>query len=177
MKKKVIMLLALAAVCAAAAASGSTGPTLQGKMAVATLAAPVTAERPQAGGGFNMVFEERSRTLGFWLRFGHLSGDAISAQLRIQLPGATAPVVITLCKPCKTSLVKRTLALKSRTAALISKSLRVEDNQGFSGLSVSVNTRANPTGELGGPVYYLCNPCPDVLHRCLNSHDPSCGAQ
>lgn len=164
MRHRVIVLLALVAACsgaAAAAMAGSTSSPLSGTMGVAVLKAPAGVENSEAGGGFAMVFNQKGRTLAYWLRFTGLASQVTSAQIYVGSPSAPGSAVVTLCSPCKASFNQHTLRLlQSRQVALLAKNLRAQSSQGFSRLFVRVKTAANPNGEIEGAIPYLCNPCP-----------------
>ena len=163
MRHRVIVLLALVAACsgaAAAAMAGSTSSPLSGSMGVAVLKAPAEVESPAAGGGFAMVFNQKGRTLAYWLRFTGLASNVTSAQIYVGSLSAPGSAVVTLCSPCKTSFVQHTVHLQSLQVALLAKNLRAQGSQGFSRLFVRVKTAANPNGEIEGAIPYLCNPCP-----------------
>jgi hypothetical protein len=176
MRNKAIVALALVVAwsgAVVAVTAGSSGSALAGSMGVAVLRAPAEVGQPNESGGFAMVFNQQQRTLVFWLHFGHLSSTVTSAGIYAgSAPGAA---LVTLCSPCKTSLVKYSVHLTSRQVALLAKNLRIQDSQGFSQLAVSVNTAENPNGEVQGAIPYLCNPCPSPPPKFCKPSRNGCG--
>jgi len=145
--KKAFVTLAVVAITAALAAG--IGVAAVGKEATYKLSAKLSAARevpkpkgvPAAATG-TFTGTLKGKTLKFKLTFSGLSGKAVAAHIHKGKAGTAGPVLVTLCGPCKSPVVK-TLTVTSAQRDVIEKSLATY---------VNVHTPKNLGGEIRGQV-------------------------
>jgi len=143
--KKLVSTLALVAVAALAAASLAFGghrasPVMIGAKLTAAEEVPAQVVKDTKAKG-SFTGDITGKTLTWSLTFSGLTGPATAAHIHMAAMGASGPVVVPLCGPCKSG-VKGTATL---SAALLS-ALKTHK------LYVNVHTAKNPNGEIRGQV-------------------------
>ena len=121
--------------------------------ALGLLRAVLISHPPQRS---QMDFFNQHDTLSWRLTFQNLTGPASAAQIRVGRPGATGPVAITLCAPCKSG---------AHGNVALGRPLAIAVNQGpicvtqppcslaepsQVGAYVEIRTSAHPQGEIRG---------------------------
>ena len=131
--------------------NGSSRPTL------GLLRAVLTSHPPRRS---QMDFFNQHDTLSWRLTFQNLTGPASAAQIRVGRPGATGPVAITLCAPCKSGAhgnvaLGRPLAIAVNQGPICvtQPPCSLAEPSQF-GAYVEISTRAHPHGEIRGQLRY-----------------------
>jgi hypothetical protein len=144
----------LASVCVAAsivATAGATRSTAARYGLKATLTTKQEIPAPKDAHGATGVLTAKLTLAGkrsrfTWrLKFSHLSGRAVSAELHFGKVGRTGGVALSLCRPC---LVGASGAYKG--AYLASAAFRKPVLHGA--LYVTISTKLNPKGEIRGQI-------------------------
>ncbi len=133
----VVCLLGVAAV-ALAAGIYTVNATLKAQTEVPAARAPAGAK-----GAFSGSYKENARgaLLKWKLSFSGLSGAASAAHIHKGKPGASGPVLVPLCGPCKSGASGSVQISKAVVNAL-------ESGRAY----VNVHTRKNPCGEVRGQI-------------------------
>lgn len=142
MKKLVAMIaagalcaLTLAALSSAAHRAGGWSATLNATQEVPKQVVKDTA----AKGSFTATLS--GKKLSWKLTFSGLTGPATAAHIHMAAKGASGPVVVPLCGPCKSG-ASGTTTLTSAVMAAYGKGT----------LYVNVHTAKNPNGEIRGQI-------------------------
>jgi CHRD domain len=143
--KKAVVILAAVALAAALAAGGLAAVTKEGTY---KLSAKLTAAREvpkpkgvpaKAAGTFTGTL--KGKKLTFRLTFSHLSGKATAAHIHKGKAGTMGPVLVTLCGPCKSPVVKTVTVTSAERDVIEHKATYV-----------NVHTAKNLGGEIRGQV-------------------------
>ena len=144
MRKALVIVVAV--VLAAALAAG--GLAAVGKEGTYKLSAKLTAARevPKPKGvpsGATGTFTGtlRGKKLTFRLTFAHLSGKATAAHIHKGKAGKSGPVLVALCGPCKSPVVKTVTVTSNQRDA-------IEHGATY----VNVHTTKNAGGEIRGQI-------------------------
>ena len=143
--KKAIVTLAVLALAAALAAGGLAAVQKGG---VKKLSAKLTAGRevpkpkgvPAAATG-TFTGTLRGKRLTFRLTFAHLTGKAMAAHIHKGRAGKAGPVLVALCGPCKSPVVKTVTVTSDQRDAIE-----------HSATYVNVHTKKNAAGEIRGQI-------------------------
>jgi hypothetical protein len=143
--KKAIVTLAVLALAAALAAGGLAAVQKGG---VKKLSARLTAGRevpkpkgvPAAATG-TFTGTLRGKRLTFRLTFAHLTGKATAAHIHKGRAGKAGPVLVPLCGPCKSPVVKTVTVTSDQRDA-------IERGATY----VNVHTKKNAGGEIRGQI-------------------------
>ena len=143
--KKVLVTLAVLALAAALAAGGLAAVQKEG---VKKLSAKLTAAReipkpkgvPSAATG-TFTGTLRGKKLTFRLTFAHLTGKATAAHIHKGRVGKAGPVLVPLCGPCKSPVVKTVTVTSDQRDA-------IEHGATY----VNVHTKKNAGGEIRGQI-------------------------
>ena len=143
--KKALVTLVVLALAAALAAGGLAAVRKEG---VYKLSAKLTAARevPKPKGvpsGATGTFTGtlRGKKLTFRLTFAHLSGKATAAHIHKGKAGKSGPVLVALCGPCKSPVVKTVTVTSNQRDA-------IEHGATY----VNVHTTKNAGGEIRGQI-------------------------
>jgi hypothetical protein len=143
--KKALVTLVVLALTAALAAGGLAAVRKEG---VYKLSAKLTAARevPKPKGvpsGATGTFTGtlRGKKLTFRLTFAHLSGKATAAHIHKGKAGKSGPVLVALCGPCKSPVVKTVTVTSNQRDA-------IEHGATY----VNVHTTKNAGGEIRGQI-------------------------
>ena len=143
--KKALVTLVVLALTAALAAGGLAAVRKEG---VYKLSAKLTAARevPKPKGvpsGATGTFTGtlRGKKLTFRLTFAHLSGKATAAHIHKGKAGKSGPVLVPLCGPCKSPVVKTVTVTSNQRDA-------IEHGATY----VNVHTTKNAGGEIRGQI-------------------------
>ena len=143
--KKALVTLVVLALTAALAAGGLAAVRKEG---VYKLSAKLTAARDvpkpkgvpsSATGTFTGTL--RGKKLTFRLTFAHLSGKATAAHIHKGKAGKSGPVLVPLCGPCKSPVVKTVTVTSNQRDA-------IEHGATY----VNVHTTKNAGGEIRGQI-------------------------
>jgi hypothetical protein len=143
--KKALVTLAVLALAAALAAGGLAAVQKEG---VKKLSAKLTAAREvpkpkgvpaTATGTFTGTL--RGKKLTFRLTFAHLTGKATAAHIHKGRAGKAGPVLVPLCGPCKSPVVKTVTVTSDQRDA-------IEHGATY----VNVHTAKNKGGEIRGQI-------------------------
>jgi CHRD domain len=143
--KKAVAILAAVALAAALAAGGLAAVEKGGaKKLSARLTAGREVPKPKgvpvrAAGTFTGTL--RGKKLTFRLTFSHLSGKATAAHIHKGKAGVSGPVLVTLCGPCKSPIVKTVTVTSTQRDVIEHKATYV-----------NVHTLKNLGGEIRGQV-------------------------
>ena len=143
--KKALVTLAVLALAAALAAGGLAAVQKEG---VKKLSAKLTAARevpkpkgvPSAATG-TFTGTLRGKKLTFRLTFAHLTGKATAAHIHKGRAGKAGPVLVPLCGPCKSPVVKTVTVTSDQRDA-------IEHGATY----VNVHTNKNKGGEIRGQI-------------------------
>ena len=143
--KKAIVTLAVLALAAALAAGGLAAVQKSG---VKKLSAKLTAGRevpkpkgvPAAATG-TFTGTLRGKRLTFRLTFAHLTGKAMAAHIHKGRAGKAGPVLVALCGPCKSPVVKTVSVTSDQRDAIE-----------HAATYVNVHTKKNAAGEIRGQI-------------------------
>ena len=143
--KKALITLAVLALAAALAAGGLAAVQKEG---VKKLSAKLTAARevpkpkgvPSAATG-TFTVTRRGKKLTFRLTFSHLTGKATAAHIHKGRAGKAGPVLVPLCGPCKSPVVKTVTVTSDQRDA-------IEHGATY----VNVHTKKNAAGEIRGQI-------------------------
>ena len=143
--KKALVTLAVLALAAALAAGGLAAVQKEG---VKKLSAKLTAARevpkpkgvPSAAAG-TFTGTLRGKKLTFRLTFAHLTGKATAAHIHNGRAGKAGPVLVPLCGPCKSPVVKTVTVTSDQRDA-------IEHGATY----VNVHTKKNAGGEIRGQI-------------------------
>ena len=143
--KKALVTLAVLALAAALAAGGLAAVQKEG---VKRLSAKLTAARevpkpkgvPAAATG-TFTGTLRGKKLTFRLTFAHLTGKATAAHIHKGRVGKAGPVLVPLCGPCKSPVVKTVTVTSDQRDA-------IEHGATY----VNVHTKKNAGGEIRGQI-------------------------
>jgi hypothetical protein len=143
--KKTILALAVAVLTAALAAGGLAAVQKGGTLKLSAKLLPGReVPKPKgvrAGASGTFTGTLKGKTLHFRLTFAHLTGKATAAHIHKGKAGKMGPVLVTLCGPCKSPVVK-TVTVTSTERNVIEHSATY----------VNVHTAKNLGGEIRGQI-------------------------
>jgi hypothetical protein len=138
-----MLVLATAGVAAALIAAVAAGAPPSFKLVARLTAAQEVPKQVVANprGTGRITATVSGSTLHWRLTFAHLTGPAVAAQIHSGKKGVSGPIVVPLCRPCRTGQ-GGSVKLAAEVA------LGIRNGKYY----VNVDTRANPNGEIRGQV-------------------------
>jgi CHRD domain len=143
--KKTIVALAVVALTAALAAGGLAAVRKEGTIKLSAKLLPGReVPKPKgvrAGASGTFTGTLKGKTLHFKLTFAHLTGKATAAHIHKGKAGKMGPVLVSLCGPCKSPVIK-TVTVTSTQRDVIEHAATY----------VNVHTKKNGGGEIRGQI-------------------------